>query len=144
MTGSLSRRFAGLISSLAILLSITTSIYAQGPNQQVIDLFNSGQDAHQHGKLEDAVKLYSQAIELDPNIYQIHYQLGIALMALKRSDEAVKSFSSEGAGNSEGQDYGILQIDRIKVLSTDHCAAQDPLHRSILLILPIQLSCPFL
>src|SRR5437870_5785135 len=94
MTGSLSRRFAGLISSLAILLSITTSIYAQGPNQQVIDLFNSGQDAHQHGKLEDAVKLYSQAIELDPNIYQIHYQLGIALMALKRSDEAVKSFES--------------------------------------------------
>src|SRR5689334_3374741 len=75
------------------LLSVA-SINAQGPDQKVIDLFNAGQDAHQHGDLNAAIKLYSQAVEADGNIYQIHYQLGLALVSLKRPKEAIKSFEN--------------------------------------------------
>ena len=90
-----SRQIIGNAPLVLILLSFAlSSIYAQEPNQKVIELFNAGQDAHQHGNLNEAVKLYTQAIEVDPNIYQIHYQLGIALVSLKRPKEAVKSFEN--------------------------------------------------
>ena len=79
---------------LILLLFAVSSIYAQEPNQKVIELFNAGQDAHQHGNLNEAVKLYTQAIEVDSNIYQIHYQLGMALVSLKRPKEAIKSFEN--------------------------------------------------
>src|SRR5581483_2739831 len=79
---------------LLFLLLFPLSAFAQKPDQKVVDLFNAGQDAHSSGNLEESVKLYSQAIDLEPNIFQIHYQLGVALMSLNRPKEAIKSFET--------------------------------------------------
>jgi len=82
------------VLALIFLVAAATSIRAQAPDQRVIDLFNAGQDAHQHGQLDEAVKLYKQAIEIDSTIYQIHYQLGMALVSLKRPKDAIESFEN--------------------------------------------------
>jgi len=93
---TLSKYGIAFISTLVLtfFLAALSSISGQEPNQKVLELFNAGQDAHQHGDLKEAVKLYSQAIDLDSSIYQIHYQLGIALISLKRPGDAIKSFEN--------------------------------------------------
>ena len=45
--------------------------------------------------------------------------------------------------NSEGPDNRIFRIDRIIVWCSRRCADRNTPHLPILLILPIQLSCPF-
>lgn len=43
---------------------------------------------HRLGKIEDAVAEYKKAIERDPRSAEAHYNLGLALVALDRFDEA--------------------------------------------------------
>ncbi|MCO6439775.1 MAG: tetratricopeptide repeat protein [Nitrococcus mobilis] len=43
---------------------------------------------HRLGKVEDAVAEYKKAIERDPRSAEAHYNLGLALVALDRFDEA--------------------------------------------------------
>ena len=51
-------------------------------------LFESGQDAHANGKLEEAVKLYSQALSADETLWQAQMQLTSAYYSLNRLPEA--------------------------------------------------------
>ena len=119
-----------LLLLLLLLLSISLTASAQQPTPQVIDLFNKGQDAHSHGNLDEAVKLYSQAIELNPNIYQIHYQLGVALMALKRPKEAVQSFEAAVKLKSDFA-KGFNSLGEAQVECADLNGASDSFSKAI-------------
>ncbi len=51
-------------------------------------LFDAGQESHAAGKLEDAVKLYTQALALDASIWQAEFQRAAAYYSLNRFAEA--------------------------------------------------------
>ena len=62
---------------------------AQAANQpKAAALFDAGQESHAAGKLEDAVKLYSQALELDSSLWQAEFQRAAAYFSLNRLPEA--------------------------------------------------------
>ncbi|MFQ3581153.1 MAG: tetratricopeptide repeat protein [Chloracidobacterium sp.] len=68
---------------------------AQAPDVRptdVVRLFEAGQDAHQAGQLDEALRLYDAALALDDTLAPIHFQRGMALLALKRTTEAVAAF----------------------------------------------------
>lgn len=56
--------------------------------QKAAALFDAGQEAHAVGKLEDAVKLYTQALALDAALWQAEFQRASAYASLHRWVEA--------------------------------------------------------
>jgi len=56
-------------------------------------LFESGQDAHQKGNLEKAIELYTEALKLDPVLWQAEFQRGAAYFSLNQLAEAKASMS---------------------------------------------------
>jgi tetratricopeptide (TPR) repeat protein len=56
-------------------------------------LFESAQDAHQKGNLEKAVELYTEALKLDPELWQAEFQRGVAYFTLNKLAEAKASMN---------------------------------------------------
>ena len=50
--------------------------------------FEAGQNAHQKGDLDSAIRLYTVAVTADPALFQAYYQRAIALTNLHRDSEA--------------------------------------------------------
>ena len=50
--------------------------------------FEAGQNAHQRGDLDSAIRLYTVAVAADPALFQAYYQRAIALTNLHRDSEA--------------------------------------------------------
>jgi tetratricopeptide (TPR) repeat protein len=61
--------------------------------QKAAALFEAGQEAHAAGKLEDAVKLYSQVLELDATLWQAEFQRAAAYFSLHRWPDATSSIN---------------------------------------------------
>lgn len=87
-----------LLPALFVLLSATLTLpaaaYGQDENNQAdpVKLFNQGQDAHEKGDLQTALKLYEEAIKLLPEFPEAEYQRGAVLISLGRINEAEKAF----------------------------------------------------
>ena len=79
---------------IALLHIAAAVVHAQSDDkaQQAVNLFNAGQDAHEKGDLQTALKSYQQALELMPEFPEAELQRGNALLALKRPDEAEAAF----------------------------------------------------
>lgn len=56
-------------------------------------LFESGQNAHQKGDLEKAIGLYTEALKLDPELWQAEFQRGVAYFSLNKLAEAKASMN---------------------------------------------------
>jgi len=56
------------------------------------DLFNLGNSLRDNGKLDDAVKNYKKAIELNPNYSLAYNNLGVVLIKLSKTKEAINNF----------------------------------------------------
>jgi len=86
----------------AIIAFILVSVCASAASAQTIDvtdgetdpikLFERGQNAHAKGDLSRALALYEEAIKLRPEFPEAEYQRGVALVALKRPNEAEIAF----------------------------------------------------
>lgn len=76
---------------LALAFSIAAPAQETGDDPDPLQLFNQGQEAHEKGDFEKALKLYQQAIEVFPEFPEAEYQKGMALLSLNRTDEAEKS-----------------------------------------------------
>ncbi len=50
--------------------------------REAVRMFSQGLEQHRQGNLEEAVKLYGQAIQLNQNFPDIYNNLGVALRAL--------------------------------------------------------------
>lgn len=57
-----------------------------------VKLFNKGQDAHAKKNYEQAIELYDEALKLRPDFAEVEFQKAGALLALKRTSEAEKSY----------------------------------------------------
>lgn len=57
-----------------------------------VKLFNKGQDAHAKKNYEQAIELYDEALKLRPDFAEVEFQKAGALIALKRTTEAEKSY----------------------------------------------------
>jgi len=62
-------------------------------SKQAETLFESGQSAHQNGALEKAVELYTEALKLDPELWQAEFQRGVAWVSLSKLAEAKGSMT---------------------------------------------------
>lgn len=82
----------------AVILLTLLSFYAipaqeNGEDEpDPVQLFNHGQEAHEKGDYQKALKLYDEAIEIIPEFAEAEYQRGMALLSLKRENEAEKAF----------------------------------------------------
>ncbi len=59
---------------------------------EAVALFNKGQDAHEKGDLQAAVKFYEDALKLAPEFPEVEFQRGNALLALGKPSEAEQAF----------------------------------------------------
>src|SRR5262245_6213137 len=55
------------------------------------DVFEAGSNEHKAGHVEEAIKLYDRALEIEPDLWNAHYGRGVALLQLGRAAEAEKS-----------------------------------------------------
>jgi len=63
-----------------------------GGDDDAVAIFNQGQDAHEKGDLRAAIELYQKAIKAMPEFPEAELQLGNALQASGRIDEAEAAF----------------------------------------------------
>src|SRR5580704_18955484 len=68
-----------LIACLIALLCLPKSAPAQAAPTEAQALVKQGQKLNSEGKQDDALKLYQQALEKSPELYEAHLESGIAL-----------------------------------------------------------------
>lgn len=84
------RRF---LSAFFVCLLAVLSVAAQdGESPEYAELFNKGQDAHEKGDLQTAIKFYDEALKILPEFPEAEYQRAAALLSLNKLDEAEKGF----------------------------------------------------
>src|SRR6185295_7869172 len=87
-----------LLGSLALVILVLTAetiASAQSSRANLDNIkqdpaaaFEAGQNAHQKGELDSAIRLYTVALAADPALFQAYYQRAIALINLHRDSEA--------------------------------------------------------
>lgn len=88
------RSHAVVAVALALCFSAShaqTNSLAAGTEDDPVQLFQQGQDAHEAGDLKRALELYDRAIKLRPEFPEAEYQRASALITLNRLPEAEKS-----------------------------------------------------
>lgn len=84
-----SRRF---LSVSLIALFALAAVGQEASENDPVDLFHRGQDAHEKGELAVAVELYDKALKLLPEFPEAAFQKGSALVSLGRNREAEAAF----------------------------------------------------
>lgn len=84
------RQILPAIFALFLVFSFSSNSFAQ--EDEAIELFNKGQDAHEKGDFPAAVKLYDDALKIVPEFPEAEYQKGNALLALNKTAEAEEAF----------------------------------------------------
>lgn len=93
------QRFAPifLVAAVALFFScVVHNVFAQEEPEKPGDpvkLFNQGQDAHEKGDFQTALKFYEEALKIAPEFPEAEYQRGAALVSLGKNSEAEKAFS---------------------------------------------------
>lgn len=86
---------AFLMISLSLFCSYNAVAQEDGETDKMaeaVKLFNQGQDAHEKGDLENALRFYDSALRFVPEIPEIEYQKGAAFVQLGKFNEAEKAF----------------------------------------------------
>jgi tetratricopeptide (TPR) repeat protein len=85
--------FALVVAFLCVSLThAQTTSDDPDTEEDPIQLFQQGQDAHEAGDLNRALELYERALKVRPDFPEAEYQRGNALVALERLPEAEGSF----------------------------------------------------
>src|SRR6185369_9675264 len=79
------RRVGSLLLSAGLALSAPHSV---GASERSELLVAQGEVAYHRGRYEEARARFAEAAAIDPTDSAAHYQLGLALLALERWDEA--------------------------------------------------------
>jgi Flp pilus assembly protein TadD len=72
--------------------TIDASEFLTGYPKKAINLYKKGLDSRKKGKGEEAIKYFEQAIEIAPNFYAAHNDLGMAYRQTGRAQDAEKQF----------------------------------------------------
>jgi tetratricopeptide (TPR) repeat protein len=84
-----------VLLSTILLFTFSHAGVAQEENENQTDaikIFNLAQDAHEKGRLQDALKLYDEAIKLAPEFPEAEFQRGNALLSFGKISDAEKAF----------------------------------------------------
>ena len=74
---------------LYVLLSLLLTFTLQAaPQKDARALFEAGQTAHQSGDLTRALQLYDEALKLDPSLWPVEMQRGVALLSMGKVSDA--------------------------------------------------------
>ena len=96
------------------------------PKKAVQD-YEKAIDEKQKGRLDSAVKLLEEAIQIAPNFFHAHNNLGIIYQALKRYPDAEKEFKRSRQLNAKTErplvNLGSLYIEQSNLKKTDEEAA---------------------
>jgi tetratricopeptide (TPR) repeat protein len=90
------------------------ALVAHHPQRQAADWFNLAFLLEEAGQYEEAVPVFRQAIELNPQLDRAWYGLGLTLIRLGRLDEAVEALER----NTKLQPmspYGWYQLARVQL-----------------------------
>jgi tetratricopeptide (TPR) repeat protein len=128
-----------LLASVIALASTGASAQAirggsAAPPRDAAQSFEEGQNAQQRGDLAGAVRLYTEAIAADSNLYQAFYQRATALMKLNRIADAEsdlrKTIQLEPKFARAHRVLGLLLIDRDQtqesIKAFEKCIELDP------------------
>lgn len=85
-----------LVVLFSLLLFSATFAQEDGDDEEEdpVKIFNEGQEAHERGDFEAALKLYEKALEIVPEFPEAEYQRGNALLSLGNPVEAEEAFRS--------------------------------------------------
>jgi tetratricopeptide (TPR) repeat protein len=82
----------------------------QSKAQEAMDLVKQGQKLSADGKLDEAVALYQQAVEVDPNLYDSQLYVGVGLDLQGKYEEARQHLAKAIALASEQQTSQALRV----------------------------------
>ena len=76
------------------VFSLAEVCFAQenNENQDPVKIFYRGQEAHEKGDLQTALKFYDEVLKIVPEFPEAEYQRGTALLSLGKKVEAEKAF----------------------------------------------------
>ena len=72
--------------------------------EKALDLNEKGIDLYELERHEEAIACFDEAIRLDPELSDVHYNKGIALHVLDRHEEAIACFDEAIKSDSENGD----------------------------------------
>src|SRR5580658_1055270 len=76
----------------AILLSAQQIAFAQSPSPQAISLYNLGLTAYKQSSPESAIIFFKRATDIDPDLADAQYNLGIIYQTERRYKEAIPRY----------------------------------------------------
>lgn len=74
------------------IVQISAQEDVEADTDDPVAIFNQGQDAHEKGDFDEAIKFYDKALAILPEFPEAEYQKGNALISLNKPLEAEKSF----------------------------------------------------
>ncbi len=88
------RKFIFFILIVLSSFSLASVCFAQKVDEakDPVKIFYQGQEAHEKGDLQSALKFYDEALKIVPEFPEAEYQRGTALLSLGKRDEAEKAF----------------------------------------------------
>ena len=88
------RKITFLILIVSLVFSLTSVCFAQEADEanDPVKIFYRGQEAHEKGDLQTALKFYDEALKIVPEFPEAEYQRGSILLSLGKTGEAEKSF----------------------------------------------------
>ncbi|MGI8555190.1 MAG: tetratricopeptide repeat protein [Pyrinomonadaceae bacterium] len=120
----------------AFLVVIWTFACASGllAQQQpdAVKLFNQGQDAHEKGDFQTAIKFYDEALKTNPEFPEAEYQRGAAFAALGKTDEAAKSLR-RAAELRESWSLPLITLGSLLARKNDFAEAEKFLTKAVVL-----------
>ncbi|CAN5595969.1 hypothetical protein BH24ACI2_BH24ACI2_06150 [soil metagenome] len=80
--------------ALLLAFSFSSVCFAQETEEEndPVKIFYQGQEAHEKGDLQTALKFYGEALKLAPEFPEAEYQRGNALLSLGKTGEAERAF----------------------------------------------------
>ena len=82
---------SGLILILTLIAALSSCSF--DPNVRKQKYFQSGQRYFENGKYREAAIEYSNAVKIDPNYAEAHYQLAEAYLKLQKADIAYQELT---------------------------------------------------
>ena len=138
------KRFFSLIPLTAALIVLAGTIALAEPANSS---FNEGFEKHRRGDLKNAIKLYSKAIELDPQFTMAYQMRGAAMQQLKKYPQAISDYSmvinasepyfksvgyyNRGVVNNITGNYADAIVDFSQAIELDGKMAAAYFHRGI-------------
>ncbi|MEM9447749.1 MAG: tetratricopeptide repeat protein [Cyanobacteria bacterium P01_E01_bin.6] len=127
-----------LVVSVVVLVIVVTIHEVHLPNM-ARTLYVQGIDAHTVGQFDTARQLFQQAIALQPDFMEAHYNLGTLYEDLQETDEAVSEYQL--VVKSDVQELPLLtqlrahnNLGRLYLIQGDYRAAWVPLERGLALV----------